>query len=427
MVRLKKVVGALFVLAAAALFVSGCSKSNIDTVKDGFFAEDKTQNIGKFLETYKNVTGGSWKAIKDDRSRDVVVFSGSYSNKDVAEIFLNNRESYVSSSADKFAAFLDKNNFSLAFSVNFLMSADESSETPFIVSSLGLASVGTVSNDKQNIDSGIKAVVGNLSFDSKLNKEDVALLNYYFQKFVAQELLLSHNTTAQAVPLSYEFDFANLPGMLFSSIQDGADPISDYYPIERMELYEVKSDDAVKSVTYKVRAALTNAYLEALYGKDVGREPQSLKLDCGKFDALNAKYEILVAKDLTFISAVNVPVNEFTLMSQCLDPKAFNLKSGQNSLQILLEKTGAQFICSTSYPDNEAVKAFKKQQELLYRVDNEVKLSLLQNAFIGAITGKKLFDKDLHDEMVKRREQKYKEKGWTLPPSLFSIAPSEVI
>ena len=166
-------------------------------------------------------------------------------------------------------------------------------------------------------------MVGNLSFDSKLNKEDVALLNYYFQKFVAQELLLSHNTTAQAVPLSYEFDFANLPGMLFSSIQDGADPISDYYPIERMELYEVKSDDAVKSVTYKVRAALTNAYLDALYGKDVGREPQSLKLDCGKFDALNAKYEILVAKDLTFISAVNVPVNEFTLMSQCLDPKAF--------------------------------------------------------------------------------------------------------
>ena len=63
MVRLKKVVGALFVLAAAVLFVSGCSKSNIDTVKDGFFAEDKTQNIGKFLETYKNVTGGSWKAV----------------------------------------------------------------------------------------------------------------------------------------------------------------------------------------------------------------------------------------------------------------------------------------------------------------------------------------------------------------------------
>ena len=425
MAVLKRVFGSALILVTAVFFVSGCSKSDIDTVKESFFAEDKTQNIGKFLETYKNVSGGKWKTIKDDRSRDVVVFYGNYSNKEVAKIFL--KDASLTSFTDKFADFLDKNKFSLSFSVNFLMSADKNSDTPFVINALGLSSDGSGSNDKQNIDSGVKAVVDNDSFDSLLSKEDSVLLNYYFQKFVADELILSHNKNAQAVPLSFDFDFTDLPGMLFSSIQAGDDPLVDYYPIERIEISEVKSDDALKSITYTVKASLTNAYFEALYGKDVGREPQSLKLDCGKFDALNAKYEILVAKDLTFISAVNVPVNEFTLMSQCLDPKAFNLKSGQNSLQILLEKTGAQFICSTSYPDNEAVKAFKKQQELLYRVDNEVKLSLLQNAFIGAITGKKLSDKDLHDEMVKRREQKYKEKGWTLPPSLFSIAPSEVI
>lgn len=427
MAVLKRVVGSACVVLLAVFLASGCSKSDIDIVKDGFFAEDKTQNIGKFLETYKNVSGGKWQIVKDDRSRDVVVFSGIYSNKEVAATFLNESIPYAAAFADKFAAFLDENKFSLSFSVNFQMSADKSSNTPFVLSAMGLSTSGTVSNDKQNIDSGIKAVVGNLSFDSLLNKDDAALLSYYFEKFVAKELLLSDKSTAAVVPLSYEFDFANLPGMLFSSIKDGEDPIADYYPIERIEILEVKSDDAAKSVTYTVRAALTNAYLEALYGKDVGKKPQSLKLDGGKFDALNANYEILVAKDLTLVKTTNVPASEFTLLSQSLEQNALNIKEGQNSLQIILGKSGAEFICSTSYPENEAVKAFKQQQELLYRVDNEVKLSLLQNAFIGAITGKKLSDKELHDEMVKGRKQKYKENGWTLPRSLFSEVSADVI
>lgn len=426
MAVLKRVVGSACVVLLAVFLASGCSKSDIDIVKDGFFAEDKTQNIGKFLETYKNVSGGKWQIVKDDRSRDVVVFSGSYSNKEVAAAFLNDRMSDTAF-ADKFAAFLDENKFALSFSVNFQMSADKSSNTPFVLRAMGLATTGPVSTDKQNIDSGIKAVVGNLSFDSLLNKEDAALLNYYFEKFVAKELLLADKSTAAVVPLSYEFDFANLPGMLFSSIKDGEDPIGDYYPIERIEILEVKSNDAAKSVTYTVRAALTDAYLEALYGKDVGKKAQSLKLDGGKFDALNAKYEILVAKDLTFVKTVNVPASDFTLLSQSLHQNALNIKEGQNSLQILLGKSGAEFICSTSYPENEALKAFKQQQERLYRVDNEVKLTLLQNAFIGAITGKKLSDKELHDEMVKGREQKYKENGWTLPRSLFSTEPADVI
>lgn len=426
MAVIKRVVGSAFALLFIALVVSGCSKSDIDIVKDGFFAEDKTQNIGKFLETYKNVSGGKWQIVKDDRSRDVVVFSGTYSNKEVAATFLNDRMPDAAF-ADKFASFLDENKFSLSFLVNFQMSADKSSNTPFVLSALGLAVTGPVSNDKQNIDSGIKAVIGNLPFDSLLNKEDAALLNYYFEKFVAKDLLLSGKAAAAVVPLSYEFDFANLPGMIFSSIQDGEDSIADYYPIERIEVLEVKSNDAEKTVTYNVRAALTDAYLEALYGKDVGKKPQSLKLDGGKFDALNAKYEILVAKNLTFVKTANVPVSDFTLLSQSLQQNTLNIKEGQNSLQIFLGKSGAEFICSTSYPENEAVKAFKQQQERLYRVDNEVKLSLLQNAFIGAITGKKLSDKELHDEMVKGREQKYKENGWTLPRSLFSTEPADVI
>lgn len=426
MAVLKRVFGSALILVTAVFFVSGCSKSDIDTVKESFFAEDKTQNIGKFLETYKNVSGGKWKTIKDDRSRDVVVFYGNYSNKEVAKIFL--KDASLTSFADKFADFLDKNKFSLSFSVNFLMSADKNSNTPFVINALGLSSDGSGSNDKQNIDSGVKAVVGNDSFDSLLSKEDSVLLNYYFQKFVADELILSHNKNAQAVPLSFDFDFTDLPGMLFSSIQAGDDPLVDYYPIERIEFSEVKSDDALKSVTYTVKASLTSAYFEALYGKDVGRNGEhGFSLDCNKFDALNAKYEILAAKDLTFVKTVAVPAHDFTILSQCFDLNGFNIGSGQNGFQIFLDNDGAHFSCSSSYPENVAVKAFKKQQELLYRVDNEVKISLLQNAFIGAITGKKLSDKELHEEMVKGREKIYKEKGWTLPPSLFASAVPEVI
>ena len=94
MAVLKRVFGSALILLTAVFFVSGCSKSDIDTVKESFFAEDKTQNIGKFLETYKNVSGGKWKTIKDDRSRDVVVFYGNYSNKEVAKIFLNGNINY---------------------------------------------------------------------------------------------------------------------------------------------------------------------------------------------------------------------------------------------------------------------------------------------------------------------------------------------
>ena len=54
------------VFVIAVIFASGCFKSDIDTVKDGFFLQDKTQKIGKFLDTYKNVTKGKWHQTTDD-------------------------------------------------------------------------------------------------------------------------------------------------------------------------------------------------------------------------------------------------------------------------------------------------------------------------------------------------------------------------
>lgn len=416
------------VFVIAVIFASGCFKSDIDTVKDGFFLQDKTQKIGKFLDTFKNVTKGKWHQTTDDRGRSIVVFSGIYSNNDLAKIFISGQYPNLGENyAESFASFLDKNQFSLSFSVNFLMAADKNSESPFVISALGLSSNDKISTDANNIDSGIKAVVGNLSFDSLLNKEDVAALNYYFQKFIAEDILLNHNKTARAIALEYEFDLVNLPGMLYSSIKDGNDPVIDYYPIERVVCNKVTSNTAEQSLTLDFTAELTSAYFEALYGKDLGRKSESLVLDCNKFDALNAVYEVLAAKSLVFVKTSSTPKKEFTLLSQCIDKDGFNIDNGQNKLQLILEADGAKFFLTTAYAENEDIKAFKKQQELLYRVDNEVRLSLLQNAFLSAITGKKLSDKELHDEMVKRREQKYKEKGWALPPSLFSTAPADVI
>ena len=68
-----------------------------------------------------------------------------------------------------------------------------------------------------------------------------------------------------------------------------------------------------------------------------------------------------------------------------------------------------------------------RQQERLYKVDNMVKISLLEEILMNAITGKELTEDEFHKEVVKGREKEYKDKKWALPPSLFNLEIGEPI